>query len=120
MTRWLVAFHPAFAQDLQELPEAVQDEVLALAGAIAEGGPQMGRPRVDTLKGSKHANMKEGRFRAAGGVWRVAFAFDVERRAVFLVSGDKAGVAQKRFYKVLLARADKRFDEHLEAQEAEE
>lgn len=118
MTRWQVEFHPAFAAEMQELPEAVQDEVLALASAIVEGGPQMGRPRVDTLNGSKHANMKEGRFRAAGGAWRVAFVFDVERRAVLLVGGNKAGVAQKRFYRQLIARADNRFDEHLAAQEA--
>lgn len=120
MTRWQVSFHPSFVDELSNLPEGVQDEVLALAGAIAEGGPQMGRPRVDTLKGSKHKNMKEGRFRAAGGVWRVAFAFDVERHAVLLVGGNKAGVAQKRFYRVLLDKADARFDEHLKAQEVEE
>ncbi|MFC6392590.1 type II toxin-antitoxin system RelE/ParE family toxin [Methylorubrum zatmanii] len=106
--------------EFKDLSDEVQDEVLALAGAIAEGGPQMGRPRVDTLNGSKHPNMKEGRFRAAGGVWRVAFAFDVERHAVLLVGGNKAGVAQKRFYRVLIARADERFDEHLKAQEAKE
>jgi hypothetical protein len=46
---------------------------------------------VDTLEGSRHANMKELRFEAAGGVWRVAFAFDRARRAVLLVAGDKAG-----------------------------
>ena len=95
------------------MPEAIQDEVAALAEAIAVAGPQLGRPRVDTLKGSKHANMKEGRFKAKGGVWRVAFAFDPERKAVLLVGGDKSGVSQKRFYKGLIDKADERFDEHL-------
>jgi hypothetical protein len=74
----------------------------------------LGRPHVDTLKGSKHANMKELRFEADGGVWRVAFAFDPKRRAVILVAGDKVGVAQARFYKALIAKADRRFAEHLE------
>src|SRR3546814_4259362 len=36
-------------------------------------------PHADTLGGSKHTNMKELRFNADGGVWRVAFAFDPER-----------------------------------------
>lgn len=60
------------------------------------------------------ANMKELRFDADDGVWRVAFAFDPERKAIVLVAGDKAGVAQKRFYKALIAKADARFAEHLE------
>ena len=58
--------------------------------------------------------MKELRFRADGGVWRVAYAFDPERRAIILVAGDKSGVAQRRFYKNLIARADARFAEHIE------
>jgi hypothetical protein len=43
--------------------------------------------------------MKELRFDASGGVWRVAFAFDPRRRAILLVAGDKSGVSEKRFYK---------------------
>lgn len=43
----------------------------------------------------------------------MAFAFDPARQAVILVAGDKSGVAQKRFYKGLIAKADSRFDEHL-------
>lgn len=72
-----------------------------------------GRPRVDTLKGSRHANMKELRFDAADGVWRVAFAFDPKRNAVLLIAGDKSGGGEKRFYRQLIAKADERLDEHL-------
>jgi hypothetical protein len=54
----------------------------------------MGRPRVDTIKGCRHANMKELRFSAAGGEWRVAFAFDPKRRAILRVGGDKSGGAR--------------------------
>jgi hypothetical protein len=68
---------------------------------------------VDTLKGSRHANMKELRFDAADGVWRVAFAFDPKRNAVLLIAGDKSGGGEKRFYRQLIAKADERFDEHL-------
>lgn len=76
-------------------------------------GPSLGRPHVDTLKASKHANMKELRFDAENGVWRVAFAFDPERRAVLLLGGDKSGGNEKRFYSDLIASADLRFDQHL-------
>ena len=76
-------------------------------------GPQLGRPRVDTLKGSRHANMKELRFSAANGEWRVAFAFDPRRKAILLVAGDKSGGSEKRFYRELIRKADERLDAHL-------
>ncbi len=57
--------------------------------------------------------MKELRFDADSGVWRVAFAFDPDRKAILLIAGDKAGVSQKRFYKQLIKKADSRFDDHL-------
>jgi hypothetical protein len=57
--------------------------------------------------------MKELRFSAANGEWRVAFAFDTKRKAVLLVAGDKSGVGEKRFYRELIRKADDRFDRHL-------
>jgi hypothetical protein len=56
--------------------------------------------------------MKELRFAAAGGVWRVAFAFDPKRKAILLVAGDKSGGSEKRFYRRLIEIADERFDAH--------
>ncbi len=56
---------------------------------------------------------KELRFSAADGEWRVAFAFDPKRKAILLVAGDKSGGREKKFYKQLIARADRRFDAHL-------
>ena len=57
--------------------------------------------------------MKELRFRAADGEWRVAFAFDTKRKAILLVAGDKSGVSQARFYRELIRKTDDRFDAHL-------
>ena len=68
---------------------------------------------MDTLNGSRHANMKELRFSAADGEWRVAFAFDTERKAILLVAGDKSGGGERRFYRGLIRKADERFDAHL-------
>ena len=58
--------------------------------------------------------MKELRFNAGDGVWRVAFAFDPDRRAILLCGGDKEGKDQKRFYRKLIKLADRRFNAHLE------
>ena len=114
MTRmWGVLFHPEFEPEFDELPKNVRLEALAQAALLEEFGPQLGRPRVDTLKGSQYANMKELRFEAADGVWRLAFAFDPRRQAVLLVCADKSGTSQRRFYKQLLSKADRRFRQHL-------
>ena len=69
------------------------------------------------LGAAQHANMKELRCNANEGVWRIAFAFDLERKAIILTAGDKAGINQKRLYKKLIAKADKSFDQHLASQE---
>ena len=113
--QWRVVFHPEFEPEFDGLDTAIQDELLAQAQLLEAFGPALGRPRVDTLNGSAHANMKELRFDAAGGVWRVALAFDPSRQAILLVAGDKSGGGEKRFYKQLIARADKRFNSHLAA-----
>ena len=110
---WTVLFHDAFDAEFEALEEELQDELLAHAKLLAEFGPHLGRPTVDTLKGSQHANMKELRFSWNGQVWRVAFAFDPQRQAILLVGGDKGGVDQRRFYKRLLTVADERYDDHL-------
>lgn len=110
---WTVLFHDAFDDELADLAPDLQDELLAHAQLLAQFGPELGRPTVDTLKGSCHANMKELRFSWQGEVWRVAFAFDPKRQAILLVGGDKGGADQRRFYRHLIRVADARLDEHL-------
>jgi hypothetical protein len=82
---WAVLFHDTFDVEFKSLDLGLQDELLAHALLLGEFGPNLGRPTVDGLKGSKHANMKELRFGWDGGVWRVAFAFDPP------AAGDSAG-----------------------------
>ena len=102
-----------FEPEFDELHEDVQTEILALSRLLQQFGPQLGRPRVDTLKGSRYANLKELRFSAADGEWRVAFAFDPRRRAILLIGGDKSGGSEKLFYKELIRKADERLTAHL-------
>nr|WP_206675894.1 type II toxin-antitoxin system RelE/ParE family toxin [Nocardioides zeae] len=65
------------------------DAVTAAIDMLADGGPTLGRPVVDRVKGSKRHNMKE--LRPSGTSIRILFIFDPARRAVLLVAGDKAG-----------------------------
>jgi hypothetical protein len=110
---WEVFFDDRFKLDFDQLPHDVKKGLAAQAKLLAQVGPMLGRPRVDTLKGSKFANMKELRFDAADGVWRAAFAFDPKRRAIILVAADKSGISETRFYRNLIEKADQRFTEYL-------
>jgi hypothetical protein len=83
---WQVEFHDDFESEFDALPQEVKNELLATAQVLEMFGPQAKRPHVDTLKGSKYGNMKELRFSAFGGVWRVAFAFDPLRQAILVNS----------------------------------
>jgi len=112
---WTVRLAAEFVTELHELREPAQTELLAHARLLAHFGPQLGRPRADTLKVSRYSNMKELRFSADGGVWRVAFAFDPRREAVLLAVGNKLGISEARFYRDLIRRADRRFADHLSA-----
>lgn len=114
---WEVIFHDEFVREFNGFDEDVQDELLAAAQAVELAGPKAGRPHVDTLHGSKHANMKELRFTAKDGseIWRAAFAFDVDRRACILAAGAKQGKNEQAFYRSLIRKADRRFDAHLES-----
>lgn len=80
---------------------------------LGEHGPQLGRPIVDTVSRSRHRNMKELRPGSSGRTeLRLLFAFDPQRRAIFLVAGDKAGNWQ-RWYTKNIPVADDLFDTHL-------
>jgi hypothetical protein len=106
---WQVEFHDELLVEVETLPREVQKALAAHVRLLTEFGPGLGRPSVDTLKGSRIANLKELRFSVEGGVWRVAFAFDRRRVAILLVMGDKRGVVQSRFYKTLVAKAETRW-----------
>ncbi len=94
---------------MDALPREVQKALAAHLRLLAECGPELGRPTADMLKGSRIANLKELRFSADGGVWRLAFAFDRRRMAMLLAIGNKRGVAETRFYAGLIAKAEARW-----------
>ena len=110
---WAVEIADEFEPEFDSLPRDVQTEILARSRLLQRFGPQLGRPHVDTLNGSRHSNMKELRFKVADGQWRVAFCFDTRRKAVLLAAGNKSRSQVQRFYRSLIRRADDRLDAHL-------
>lgn len=98
---------------LDSLDAASRVQVLAAIELLAEVGPQLGRPLVDSVKASAHKNMKELRPGSAGrSELRVLFAFDPQRSAIILIAGDKAG-DWNRWYRKNIPLADEIFAEHL-------
>jgi hypothetical protein len=116
---WNVIFHPAFLPEFAAFKGEVREEMLAHLKFLRTEGPQLGRPTVDTLKGSKFRNLKELRFDADDGVWRLAFFFAPDRNAVLLVAGDKSGVSQERFYKRLIDVAEVRIASYIDSLDRE-
>jgi len=111
---WRVETTEDFDAWFKSLSETEQEEIYAVIGLLKVMGPQLKRPHADTLGGSIYANVKELRANTAGAALRMAFAFDPLRTAILLTGGDKSGVSQRRFYKQLIAKADKLYGLHLE------
>ena len=100
---WNVETTDRFDQWYFEQTTALKEDVLATMHILAEFGPTLGRPYVDTVKDSAYANMKELRIQHAGNPIRAFFAFDPDRKAIVLCAGDKTGCNQKRFYNEMIA-----------------
>ncbi|GAB3175503.1 hypothetical protein GCM10027059_49160 [Myceligenerans halotolerans] len=117
---WKVEFDDAVFAWLHELDPGSFLQVRAAIDVLADRGPQLGRPLVDTVSGSRHKNMKELRPGSAGRTeLRVLFCFDPDRAAILLVGGDKAGNWQG-WYRTAIPLADDRYDTHLAALAAEQ
>jgi hypothetical protein len=116
---WIVLYHDEFDGWLNEQEEGLQDALLFSIELLQAEGPMLGRPYVDTVKGSKYPNMKELRVQYKGEPWRVLFAFDPKRRAIILVGGNKTG-RSSNWYKENIRIAEKRFEQHLNTMNEEE
>jgi hypothetical protein len=105
---WDVEYTEEFGAWWEDLEPDDQERLTAAVELLEELGPSLGRPLVDTLKGSRHPNMKELR----PGTVRVLFAFDPRRTAILLLGGDKSG-HWKDWYVEAIPEADRLFDDHL-------
>jgi hypothetical protein len=111
---WDVEFTDQFRAWWETLSVEDQQAIDAAVRVLEERGPALGRPLVDSVEGSRHANMKELRV----GTIRILFAFDPRRAAILLVGGDKRD-RWKEFYAEMIPLADKLFEEHLKDVESE-
>jgi hypothetical protein len=110
--QWDVEFHPGCEAWADRLRSADAEALLAAINVLRDQGPMLGRPLIDSIKGSRHKNMKELRPGSTGRTEvRVLFAFDRVRRAILLVGGDKSA-DWSGWYDTNIPIADDRFDEH--------
>jgi len=86
------------------------NRIAAAFDELERQGPGLGRPFVDSIKGSRHHNMKE--LRSVGGHLRALFAFDPRRHAIVLLGGDKTN-DWHGWYERNIPIADRLYDEHL-------
>ena len=107
---WEVEHTDEFEEWWDSISEEEQEDIALAVEKLEEQGPSLGRPLADTLENSRHANMKE--LRPPGSNIRVFFAFDLRRRAIHLIGGDKTG-RWREFYEEMIPVADDLYDEHL-------
>jgi hypothetical protein len=110
---WDVEVTDQFARWWDTLSVEEQESIEAAVELLEQRGPGLGRPLVDTVKGSRHANMKELRV----AMIRVLFVFDPTRTAILLIGGDRRDRWQE-FYVQMIPLADTLFDEHLKELES--
>ncbi|MBN7124791.1 addiction module toxin RelE [Erwinia billingiae] len=108
---WTVLFGDIFDGWFREQEEGAQEKILADLLNLRAYGPALSRPYADTVKGSRHKNMKELRIQHGGRPIRAFFAFDPVRRAIILCAGDKSN--DKQFYARMIRIADDEFTAHL-------
>lgn len=85
--------------------------LIAAVDLLEIEGPGLGRPRVDTLSGTRLHNLKE--LRVTGTSIRVLFAFDPRRTAILLIGGDKGG-RWSDWYERMIPTAEALYEAHLE------
>jgi hypothetical protein len=110
---WVVLFDEEFAGWLDTLDAGLRTRIAGHVELLERFGPNLGRPRVDSVKGSAFSNMRELRVQYEGEPWRILFAFDPKRNAILLVGGNKTG--DKHWYEEQIEIADTRYRRHLKS-----
>jgi hypothetical protein len=100
---------------IDSLDPATHARVVQAINLLAEAGPGLGRPLVDTIHGLSMANLKELR----PGTVRILFAFDPWRSSILLVAGDKAG-RWNEWYTEAIPLAEQRYETYLKERAEEE
>ena len=108
---WTVEVSDEFAEWYRELTDDEHESVNFSVDLLEELGPSLGRSHVDSVRDSRHANMKELRVQHQGKPYLILFAFDPRRAAYLILGGDKTG--DGNWYMVNIKKADEIYDAHL-------
>ena len=110
---WEVSSSDEYDEWFNSLDDESKEAVLERVLLLRQFGPNLPRPYADVLHGCEgRSNLKEFRNRTKNYVLRVAYYFDSRRKAFLLTGGDKKGKDQNRFYKDLVAEAERIIEIH--------
>jgi hypothetical protein len=109
---WDVEYTDEFGAWWEDLTDAEQEDISAVAQILMERGPDLPFPYSSGVKGSRHEHMRELRVQSRAKPLRIFYAFDPRRTAILLIGGDKTG--DKGFYKRMIRIADRLYDEHIQ------
>jgi len=101
---WGIERTNEIAEWIKSLDDDAREAILKNLIILREISPALGMPYVDTIKQSRHKNMKELKVQNKMRLYRIFFKFDIDRQAILLIGGDKRGI--KRFYEKMIPLAD--------------
>ena len=108
---WDVEVTDEFVRWWDSLTAGEQESVAAYVELLEHRGPELPYPYSSSVRGSRHAHMRELPIQHAGKPYRVLYAFDPRCVALLLLGGHKTG--DDRWYQRNVPIADRLYDEHL-------
>jgi hypothetical protein len=113
---WDVEGTDEFSTFYVSLTDNQRDRVDAAVDQLVEHGPNLGRPLVDRIVGSRIHHLKELRPTSSQrSAIRILFAFDPARTAILLLGGDKASdSAWNDWYTTAVPLAEALYDIYLD------
>ena len=113
--KWEVRVSSEVERWISSIDQPTRDALFSSVNLLQEFGPNLGRPYVGKISGSKLKNLKELRHLSnTSGHFRVLFAFDPDRNAILLIAGDKTGQWNK-WYKKHIPIAEQIYQARLES-----
>src|SRR5215469_15858666 len=107
---WAIEGTDEFQEWFAGLTAPERLSVAAKIDLLEEKGPDLRRPHVGTLRGSRLANLKELIVQHAGDPYRVLFVFDPRQTGILLLGGRKADT---KWYKAAIPTAEKIYERYL-------
>jgi hypothetical protein len=108
---WEIEYTDEFKDWWDSMDEFTQDEIAMAVNNLHRLGPSLPHPYSSGINSSRHRHMRELRIQHRGKPYRVLYAFDPRRTAILLLGGMKD--EGRRFYRKMVPRADRIYDQHL-------